>query len=102
MTEALADLRYAVRSLRRSPTFPVASLLTIAIGVGAATTIYSVADTILLRLPYPDSDRLVRVVQNFPHMVSGRPPLQRGLTLDEVENWRIRTMTSSPPNILAA
>ncbi len=55
-----ADLRYAIRRLRRTPSFTAASVLTIALGIGAATAIFSAVDGVLLKpLPYPDSDRLV-------------------------------------------
>ena len=56
------DIRYATRLLRRNSGFAVAALLTIALGVGAATAIFSVVDAVLLRpLPYPDAERLVAV-----------------------------------------
>jgi hypothetical protein len=61
--ETLAqDLRYATRGLRQRPGFTVVAVLTLAIGISATTTIFSVTDTILLRpLPYPDQDRLVQI-----------------------------------------
>jgi hypothetical protein len=56
------DVRYAIRSLRRSRAFTVASMLTLSIGIGATTTIFSIVDTVLLQpLPLPDSDRLVTI-----------------------------------------
>lgn len=92
MPEFSSDLRYALRTLRGSPTFTVTALLTLALGTAAATTIYSVVATILLRpLPYRDSDRLVRVIENAPHPIAGRPPLQRGLPLNELRDWQQRT-----------
>src|SRR5437879_5653510 len=54
------DVRYAVRSIRRAPSFAIVAVLTLALGIGAATAICSVVNAILLQpLPFPDSDRLV-------------------------------------------
>jgi predicted permease len=61
------DARYAGRSLRRSPGFALTALLLVALGVGANTAAFSVADFVLLRpLPFPESDRLVRVWERVP------------------------------------
>jgi putative ABC transport system permease protein len=89
-----ADLIYAMRSLARSRGFTVAAILTLAIGIGAATAIYSVVDTILLQpLPFPDSDRLVQVIEYAPPFAPGRPIRQSGINHQEFLDWRQRTKT---------
>jgi predicted permease len=63
----LQDLRYAWRQFRRSPGFLIVSVLTLAVGIGATTAIYSVLDSILLRpLPFADQQRLVKVSGFYP------------------------------------
>jgi hypothetical protein len=57
-----ADVRFALHQLRRSPGFAMTAILTLALGVGATTAIFSVVKAVLLAsLPYKDSDRLVAV-----------------------------------------
>ena len=56
------DLRYALRSLSRRPAFTFAAVVTLAIGIGATTAIFSVVYSVLIKpLPYPSSDELVRI-----------------------------------------
>ena len=62
VTTLWLDLKYALRQLRRTPGFALPAILTLALGIGAATAVFTVVDRVVLRpLPYPESERLVRV-----------------------------------------
>ena len=67
METLLKDIRFGIRNLLKHPTFAITALLTLAIGIGANTTIFSFVNGILLRpLPYPDSERLVVINETAP------------------------------------
>ena len=74
MDALIQDLRYAVRSLLKNPGFTVVAVLTMALGIGVSTTIFSVVESVLLRsLPFPDAGRLVDIKQvQEPYRTPGR------------------------------
>jgi len=64
LDNVVQDLRYTVRSLRASPAFAAAVMLTLTIGIGATTAIFSIVDAVVLQpLPFPQSERIVRLFQ---------------------------------------
>jgi putative ABC transport system permease protein len=71
MRTVFADLRYAFRAMSRTPSFAVAVVSMLALGIGATTTIFSIVNAVLLRpLPFEEPDRLVRIFTRTPR---GRP-----------------------------
>ncbi len=77
----LADLKLALRRLARSPGFALTVFLTLAIGIGANTAVFSVVNSVLLKpLPYPESDRLVSLWLNAPG-AAGLASFQKSLPL---------------------
>lgn len=82
------DVRYAVRVLARRPAYTSLVLVTLAIGIGATTAVFSAIDTVLLRpLPYPDAARLVTVWENDRINRRPRSPVAPGNWND----WRTQT-----------
>src|SRR5436190_23743640 len=95
------DVRFALRTLHRSPGFTCTALLTLALGIGANTAIYSVIDGVLLHpIPFPESDRLVALYQktprseknavSYPNLLDWQRSTQ---TFEAIAGWRNDTFT---------
>lgn len=68
----LQTVRYAIRSLGRTPSFTIAALLCLALGIGATSAIFTIVNAVVLRpLQYPESDHLVRIYTEFPTFPGG-------------------------------
>jgi putative ABC transport system permease protein len=82
----IADLRYALRALARSPGFTLAVIVTLALGIGANSAIFSIVYGVLIRpLPYGQPDRLVQLYSRYPQF--GRS----NTSLPDFRDWRDRS-----------
>jgi putative ABC transport system permease protein len=88
METILHDIRYAVRVLARSRSFTFAALLTLTLGIGATTSIFSVLYGVVFQpLPYPDSARLLTIWQTDPH--NGR--ISDTASLPDLRDWQAQS-----------
>jgi predicted permease len=89
MPSLMQDVRLSVRQLRKIPGFAVTTVLTLALGIGAATAIFSLVDAVMLRpLPYPEQDRLMWLAQ-VDTTISATAP--EPLSYPDVEDWRAQS-----------
>src|SRR6185437_12720931 len=79
----IADMRFGLRMMRKNPAFTAVAILTLALGIGANTAIFSVVNGILLEsLPYAGSSRLLRIANEFT--IRGKPVGLQGASLAEI------------------
>jgi predicted permease len=77
LEDAAQDVRYVIRTLRKSPGFTALAVLTLTLGIGANSAIFTVVNAVLIQpLEYPESDRVVVIYSTFPAL--GLPPEERG------------------------
>lgn len=82
----LQDLHYARRQFARSPGFAVSAILTLALGIGASTAIFSVVEGVVLApLPYPQADRLMMLLESRPNVQ------QLGISYPDYQDWKRNT-----------
>jgi putative ABC transport system permease protein len=86
----IRDLRYGIRMLLKNPGFTLIAVITLALGIGANTAIFSVVNAVLLKpLPYPESERLMMVYGEFPVIKTN----QMRLSLPEYVDFRQQTQS---------
>jgi len=92
MESLFQDVRYGWRMLGKNPGFTTIAVLTLAIGIGASTAIFSVVDTVLLRpLPYRQPDQLVTITETLPGMSAD----EVGVSAGEYQDYRDRNHSFS-------
>ncbi len=90
METFLQDLRYGVRMLAKSPGFSAIAILTLALGIGANTAIFSVVNGVLLnKLPFPHSEQIVSLFTQMPNFKNG------SISYPNFEDWRRNNRTFS-------
>src|SRR6266849_4804683 len=85
------DIRYGVRTLAKNPGFTVVAVMTLALGIGANTAIFSVVESVLLRpLPYPQPESLVQIWNTYLPQIP-----QIGLSPGDFADWREQNVSFS-------
>ena len=97
MPNFLHDLRFSARTLRKSPGFALTAILTLALGIGAVTSIFSVVNSVLLKpFAFPDPGRLVMLREYLPELASSPLPDN----INHFLNWQANTKTFSGVSLL--
>ena len=99
MQAFLHDLRYTLRGVRKSPAFASLVVLTLALGIGANTIIYSVVDGLILNpYPFPDADRLIAVGTEYPRLGTDLTFIEH---ISPPEYMDVRDQTRALENVVA-
>jgi len=92
MRGLLQDLRFAIRQLRKSPGFALTTVLTLALGIGATTAIFSLINAVLLRpLPFPHPERIMSA--SALDDSAGKPGIPQGISYPDFLDWRAQNHT---------
>ena len=96
LEDLIRDITHTVRGFRRTPGFALAVVLTLALGVGGNTAIFSVVDQVLLRpLPYPEGEQFVRVYESRLNAPNPNARFSNGVSPANWLDWQARSQTFS-------
>ncbi len=96
MRALLQDLRFAIRQIRKAPGFAITTVLTIALGVGATTAIFSLVNTVLLQpLPFAEPDRLMSVAARSDRLQQTERTTGQSLSYPDFFDWRAQNKSFS-------
>ncbi len=94
MTTLLQDLRYGLRMLRKAPAFTIIALLTLALGIGANTAIFSIVNAVLLKpLPFPESEQLTFLTSAYQRQPGVAQPFS--VSYPDFFDWRAQAKSFS-------